>query len=589
MGFISPMGLLALLGMPLIILLYMLRPKNKPTIIASVYLWQSVLSELESASKIQKLRSSILMFLQLLVVLIMGLLLAGLYYITDVTTEHSIIIIDNTITMQSTDVSPSRFERAKTQAEQYIEQLPEGQRITLIEMKDVPIIHLNESDDPRVSMNIIADMKSTALIGDYKLLGEVVNVLLSQTNGEVVYFGDQAMVGATNYLVGTSMENVGIRQLSYSMFSEDSISVLADVYSSIPKTVQLSLYGDNILLDAISIDINETGVGKAFFDVVPNIFTVLKVTVDEPDVLLVDNESYLSILTLTDKKIALITDANVFLSKALSLYPKVAVYDVKMDDYIDINGFNMYIYDGIFPEKLPIDGVLVLFNPTDALGITNVGLVSNPTYLYYEHPLSTHLTEGDFAIGVSQVYELPIWANPVMTTDEGAIIFAGNYEGQDVVVIGFDIHNTDLPLTASFPIFMTNMIDYYLNQKQVAGDAFIVGDTVEINLKHNVVEGYIEKPNGESYSLESDVSQLRFDETDQVGVYHLKTLTSEGEQDEVFVVNGPIGETTKGFEMKSTSNSNTITGSDTMAWFFGIGILLILCIEWAIYGIRRGR
>ncbi|MDA3846095.1 MAG: hypothetical protein PF505_06035, partial [Vallitaleaceae bacterium] len=461
--------------------------------------------------------------------------------------------------------------------------------VTLIELTDVPSIHLSQSDDHRVAANIVGDIASTALIGDYKLLGEMVSEFLGQMNGEVIYFGDHAIDGATNYIVGNSTDNAGISQLSYSMFSEDSISVLADVYAAAPKTVQLSLYGDDQLLDAISIDINESGVGKVFFDVIPNIFSVLKVTIDEPDMLAIDNVSYLSILTVTDKKVALITDANVFLSKALDLYPKVSIYDVQIDDYIDVSGFDMYIYDGIFPEDLPKDGVIVLINPTDVLGITNLGFVSNPVYLYHEHPLTAHLAEGDFSIGVSQVYELPIWAEPVMTTDEGVIICAGNFEGQDVIVIGFDIHNTDMPLTASFPILMTNMVDYYLNQKQVTGDAFMVGDTVEINLKHNVLSAKVTYPDGESYPLDMEQAKVRFDETGSVGIYHLITTSAEGDADEVFVVNGPIGEGTKGFEMTGSGGTNTFTSRETLTWLLGIGVLIILCIEWAVYGIRRGR
>ena len=55
MGFSNVFGLIGLAGIPIIILLYMLRPKNKPMNIPSLYLWQSLKEEIESASKLKKL------------------------------------------------------------------------------------------------------------------------------------------------------------------------------------------------------------------------------------------------------------------------------------------------------------------------------------------------------------------------------------------------------------------------------------------------------------------------------------------------------------------------------------------------------
>ena len=79
MGIANVWGLIGLIGIPIIIILYMLRPKNKPMTIPSLYLWKQMVDEIESASRLKKLKSSILMFIQMLVVFLLSLILAGLF------------------------------------------------------------------------------------------------------------------------------------------------------------------------------------------------------------------------------------------------------------------------------------------------------------------------------------------------------------------------------------------------------------------------------------------------------------------------------------------------------------------------------
>ncbi len=80
MGISQIMGLTALLGIPFIIVLYMLKPKHQNREVASTYLWQQVFDEIESASTLHRLRKSILLLLEILAILLITAILAGVFF-----------------------------------------------------------------------------------------------------------------------------------------------------------------------------------------------------------------------------------------------------------------------------------------------------------------------------------------------------------------------------------------------------------------------------------------------------------------------------------------------------------------------------
>jgi von Willebrand factor type A domain/Aerotolerance regulator N-terminal len=111
----------------LITLLYFLRLKRKPMAVASTYLWKKSVEDLHVNRLMQWMRRNILLLLQLLAILLlfyailgprtMGALSAGKPYI---------LMIDNSISMSATDVSPTRLDWAKDEAIKIIDSANES-------------------------------------------------------------------------------------------------------------------------------------------------------------------------------------------------------------------------------------------------------------------------------------------------------------------------------------------------------------------------------------------------------------------------------------------------------------------------------
>jgi von Willebrand factor type A domain/Aerotolerance regulator N-terminal len=111
------LALVLLLIPPLILLLYFLRLKRKPLQVPSTFLWRKSIEDLHVNSLFQWLRENVLLFLQILTVLALIYAVMGFrFHGSTATGKHYILIVDNSASMATTDVKPSRLEWAKQEA-----------------------------------------------------------------------------------------------------------------------------------------------------------------------------------------------------------------------------------------------------------------------------------------------------------------------------------------------------------------------------------------------------------------------------------------------------------------------------------------
>src|SRR5262245_4109050 len=109
---------LILLLVPLaIVVLYFLKLKRKPLQVPSTFLWRKSIEDLHVNSLFQWLRENVLLLLQVLTVLVLIYAVMGFrFHGSTAKGTHYILIIDNSASMASTDVKPSRLEWAKQEA-----------------------------------------------------------------------------------------------------------------------------------------------------------------------------------------------------------------------------------------------------------------------------------------------------------------------------------------------------------------------------------------------------------------------------------------------------------------------------------------
>src|SRR6187431_3610237 len=110
MPFAAPLALLGLLFVPAVIAMYLLKLRRTETVVPSTLLWQRLAADVEANAPWQKLRRSLLLLLQLLLVAILALLAARPFVERPAGLAGDLVlIVDTSASMQATDVTPSRL------------------------------------------------------------------------------------------------------------------------------------------------------------------------------------------------------------------------------------------------------------------------------------------------------------------------------------------------------------------------------------------------------------------------------------------------------------------------------------------------
>jgi Ca-activated chloride channel family protein len=100
LSFRNPWGLLALLFIIPIVLLYILKKQHEDRLVSSTMLWQQVSRDLQATRPWQRLRTRLLLILQILAVILFALSLARPAFYGGEGGTHYIAVIDTSARMQ---------------------------------------------------------------------------------------------------------------------------------------------------------------------------------------------------------------------------------------------------------------------------------------------------------------------------------------------------------------------------------------------------------------------------------------------------------------------------------------------------------
>src|SRR5688572_20689030 len=149
MSVLAPLALLlGAILIPALILLYLLKVRRRDFEVGSTYLWTHLLRDLAAHEPWQRLHWSVLLTAQLLVVGLLVFAVARPFYTAQAAESiHAMILLDGSASMQSSDVSPSRFEMARQEARRVLRELPDDSLGTLIVVKAKPEVLVAASAD----------------------------------------------------------------------------------------------------------------------------------------------------------------------------------------------------------------------------------------------------------------------------------------------------------------------------------------------------------------------------------------------------------------------------------------------------------
>lgn len=552
MSALQPMALLwLLLAVPAILLLYLLKPKRREHLISSVLLWDRLLKDTQARTPFQKLRRSLLLLLQLLLVVLLAMALSRPFVRVHALGGQSMaIVIDESASMRSTDVPESRFEEARRVARRMIDGMGQSDRAVLILAGARAHAACPLTGDKNALCRALDEirpadtetrMREAVLLAASLLAGQPdARIYLLTDGGFEMEEGEGAQAGlplgeAQLHFVriGQKGDNVGVTALDVrqTLADDGGYQAFARVrnFSDQARRFTLEFYRDDRLLDAREMTL---GPGKAHAEVFAlsrdAATGVLRARIDAADDLAVDNSAAVVLQPRKRVEVLLVSRGNLFLEKALSVDPRVALSKIAPgpDAAVAAPRYDLVILDGKSPAGLPARGrYLFIGGAGEHAPVTITGETRNPTFLDWDrrHPVTRFLDFSSVQVARALAAKPLPWGQTLAECEAGALIAAGEKDGLRSLFLAFDLTESDLPLRVAFPILLSNAVEWLMGSEEAASSHRArMGAVVPVEVPEDAREVQVVLPDGSRRSLRVEGSPLLFAETAQTGIYRVE-------------------------------------------------------------------
>jgi Ca-activated chloride channel family protein len=554
MPLLAPLALAGLAFIPLIVAFYLLRLRRAERTVSSTYLWQMLVRDLEANAPWQRLRRSLLLLLQLLLVAILVLAAARPF------AEHPaglsrdlILVIDASASMGATDVFPDRLTAAKRAAVDALAGLPSDGRVSIVAAAETARVVANEVTDRGRAADAIGGIALSNASGDLGDALKLAGALAARARGaEVLIVTDDATSAVPTVhidapirviTVGRERRNQAIVALAVqagaggvkrSLF----VSVANLDTQSVTRRLEVSADGApftarDVFLDPLTrtdVVIDELPAGAG---VVEARLTAVDGASGAGDQLAADDTAWAIVPSDRLQRILLVGPGNVYLQNALSLLPNVELYGASGADYAATTGldkFDLVVFDGYLPPTLPDKPILAIAPPgTSALGVVT-GTLDTPAVgtPAPDEPLLHDVDLTRLHVARAVRLDLPAWARTVIPGPHGApLLYAGLRDGLVTAVLAFDLHQSDLPLQVAWPILVANLSGELLGRDASTLQPLRPGAPIELLLPPGAAGMRVTAPDGAVTELvpgATGASSVTFVGTGRLGVYRADTI-----------------------------------------------------------------
>lgn len=514
MRFFSPAAFAFATAVLPIILLYVLKLRRKEIRLSSTLLWRQLVRDFQANAPWQRLRRSLLLLLQVLVVFFLTLALARPYILTArAGAGDTIVLLDLSASMEATDVAPSRLARAQEAVDALITRMGPRDTMTIVGMGPLPRVLISGSRDRpalRAALagahpaNSSADLGKALSLADSMARGKSdVRVILVGDGGYPDLGPDFPLTLPVTYVpVGGQPENVTVTGLSARPIGSRTVAMVRIInHGHRPATVDLTLSADGALRSARQVELAAGEEKDVFWDDVPAGARVLQAHVADTGALKADDDAFAVIAQDDTAKVLLVTKGNLFLEKAISLYPGVKLYKVAPEDY-RAEDYDLYVFDGFLPPALP-RGNLLSFDPPVGSWPAEVGAEGAAGEVRPARPDEQLLSYVDLSqvhVAKAKKLAVPAWGRAVIQASGGPLLVAGEDGGRRAAVFAFDLHQSDLPLRTAFPVLVQNLLAWELPARGGAA-ADEAGARLRVNVLPQAEEVSVTDPAGRTVKV----------------------------------------------------------------------------------------
>ncbi len=591
MIFESMWPLLFLAAVPVIIILYLLKPRGVDQLISSNLLWKKLLKNEQSKTFFEKFVHNILMYLQILIVALLVIALMAPFVRTQSQGGgRKLILLDTSGSMQHEgENGKSRLEEAVEQACNYIRAV-DGTSFSIITASatGVELLAVDSTDKTglvRLLQSIECSDGAASLSGAQSILDSLAGedeatgadlLIFTDGNGATEFAELQSAGDKELHVVGEVTFNVANEYTVFSQAEDGTYDVMVSLrnYSGGQASFDVALYdAENkvIALQRMELAAGEGNV--CLFEQVDWQGDALEARISDisfaqggRDSLEADNVSQAVKKRGNLIEGLLVGEGNTFLEKAYQAVTGSGVAKTSSDEAASNGTYNVVIYDAGYSPVLGETNCLIFGKAGKEVAEELQNVVLDMT----DCDLTAGLTGFHIGVNTAYCFALPEGAESFLEYEGKCVGYYGEINGRKEIVVGFDIRESDFPLRAEFPVFLANAMIYLSDTSWLATNTYYAGEELalqpwaEVDLSR--VEGRPEK----------------------AGIYYIGNDTYE----EAYVVRFQTATESDGqITAQSVMESDQLriqTVRKTLRNVFVGLALLFLVIEWVVY-VRRMR
>lgn len=610
MSFTYPLGLLGFIGIPILIIIYIIKNKYTEQIIPTTYLWSLSEKFLKKKKPISLINGIISLLLQIGIVIVVSLLIAHPVITIPNSAKEYCFILDGSGSMNTIDNGLSRLEKGKNEIKELINSSTDGSYYTLVYVSDNSKVIYEKITSKDKASELMENIKPLGVTISYTDALKYAQDYFNENSSLLVYLITDKDYNTENINVinvSNSEKNFAIDNLNYTVDGL-RLTINGNVNANCEEDVTIEIYVNDILETKLNLSLTSSQTNPFSFVSTTTDFASIKAVITTTDSLTLDNTKIIYNQEKNhDYSTLIISEHPFYLKSVIETIGNISVSTISFVEYETrgdtISGYSLYIFDSYTPINLPTDGTIWLFNPSVSIkgaGFSvqdeftsedgfKLSYPKNSTSLF--KTLTNGLEKQEIIVSKYRKYGLNRNFTVLLTQDGNPVLFTGTSEnGNREVVFAFDLHYSNMAMLMDYIILTKNLLTYSF-PTIIENSEFICGDEVEINVLSNCKSIKIDSPNGNVSYLDVSKDITTFNVT-EVGTYKLTLKLGDGDNatfKELLIFSSmPDEESSPSLEKTELSIQGEATNDysngiyDKLVILFTI-LIFIYIIDWMVY------
>ncbi len=554
MNLLAPLGLALGLTIPVVIVFYLLKVRRHDEEVSSTFLWDDLVRDLAAHEPLQRLRWNPLLLLQIAVLTLLTVAFARPFLQQmGEPPVHAVLLLDASASMQATDVQPSRFARAVQLARDTLGGLPESSLATIVLVGAHPEVLASQTGDRREAGRALGDAHPSGSAADMREALLLARSLGGDPDTRRIYlFTDGAFTlpedlpedmgwVSVQRVAPAATGNLAVTTITTRPDPRDNrrqqVFARVENFSDSPVQVTEDIALDGQTVEQRPLSLAPNGTADQVFEDLPSGARGVSVSLSHvagTDALRLDDDAFAVLVQHKAAQVLLVSAGNPFLERAITLLPNVELSRISTRRYLGVEAdrFDVVVFDSYLPPLLPRGNLLVI-NPPDRGAVPTSGTVQRPRVAGWQRddPLLAYVDMGDLSVTQARRLSLADWARPLVTAVDGTPLLAVGQDGdRRMAVIPYDLRQSNLPLSPSFPILMSNLLGYLAPPGVVQSASVATGDPEVITPLPQIDRVRITGPQDRSADVKVGSKSVTFTGTDLPGLYRVQQIVADGEQ-----------------------------------------------------------